>query len=63
MYKIIFINICIVISDDDECQMENGGCEHTCENLVGSYICNCFDGYRLNGDRRNCDGNHFTLIL
>ncbi|XP_060574162.1 uncharacterized protein LOC132731881, partial [Ruditapes philippinarum] len=41
--------------DDDECQLENGGCEHICENLVGSYICYCFDGYRLNADRRNCD--------
>ncbi|XP_060579588.1 titin-like [Ruditapes philippinarum] len=48
--------------DDDECQMENGGCEHTCENLVGSYICNCFDGYRLNGDRRNCDDLDECLI-
>ncbi|XP_060560681.1 uncharacterized protein LOC132720542 isoform X1 [Ruditapes philippinarum] len=41
--------------DDDECQTENGGCEHTCENFVGSYICKCFHGYRLNEDRQHCD--------
>ena len=30
--------------DIDECLTDNGGCEDLCENLVGSYSCDCSEG-------------------
>ena len=43
-------------SDIDECLLLNGGCEHHCSNLIGSYECSCDDGFVLNSDDRNCTG-------
>lgn len=36
-------------NDVDECISGNGGCEHVCNNTMGSYKCSCEDGYRLSG--------------
>ncbi|XP_056320023.1 growth arrest-specific protein 6 [Danio aesculapii] len=36
-------------NDVDECINRNGGCEHVCNNTMGSYKCSCEDGYRLSG--------------
>ncbi len=33
--------------DINECNFDNGGCDHNCTNLVGSYFCNCSNGYYL----------------
>ena len=33
--------------DKDECQTNNGGCEHTCTNTAGSFTCSCNDGFKL----------------
>ena len=33
------------IKDIDECEL--GRCKHSCENIYGSYICNCNEGYVL----------------
>ncbi|CAH1989047.1 unnamed protein product [Acanthoscelides obtectus] len=41
--------------DIDECQLDNGHCEGTCINTLGSYICHCPKGFRLSEDRRHCD--------
>ena len=49
-YLIIF---CI---DVDECQNDNGGCEHTCINTPGSYLCECDNGYSLAEDGHMCSG-------
>ncbi|XP_063863050.1 multiple epidermal growth factor-like domains protein 6 isoform X9 [Scylla paramamosain] len=38
----------------DECQVNNGGCEHSCKNTVGSFMCCCSPGYRLRRDGRTC---------
>jgi hypothetical protein len=38
--------------DVDECERQNGGCEHFCLNEVGSYHCACREGYTL------ADGHH-----
>jgi hypothetical protein len=35
-----------IITDINECLEDNGGCEHECENIAGSYTCICKDGYR-----------------
>ena len=41
-------------TDVDECATDNGGCEHSCRNVVGSYLCACEAGHRLADDRRSC---------
>ncbi|KAI8507036.1 hypothetical protein Bbelb_154750, partial [Branchiostoma belcheri] len=39
----------------DECASANGGCEQTCTNNVGSFICSCPVGYSLNAGGLLCD--------
>ncbi|XP_078343207.1 uncharacterized protein LOC144628957 isoform X2 [Oculina patagonica] len=47
--------------DCDECNYSNGGCEHRCINLYGSYTCRCYPGYKQSSwswkrcDRITCD--------
>ena len=41
-------------TDIDECQIQNGGCQHTCRNSQGSYQCDCPTGERLHTDGRTC---------
>ena len=43
-------------SDVDECQNSNGGCVQNCTNTVGSFFCNCTEGFVLNDDLFQCDG-------
>ncbi|CEM18121.1 unnamed protein product [Vitrella brassicaformis CCMP3155] len=38
--------------DIDECETNNGGCEHTCNNTVGSFECSCDEGYQLFNDSK-----------
>ena len=52
----------LFFSDYDECEKENGGCEHACSNLVGSYFCHCNYGYLLNPDKRTCQGTRAHLV-
>ncbi|KAF5917600.1 hypothetical protein HPG69_008903 [Diceros bicornis minor] len=47
-----------VVSDVDECQVHNGGCQHRCVNVPGSYLCDCRPGFRLHADGRTCLGKH-----
>ena len=37
------LNCCSL--DINECNSTNGGCEHSCTNTIGSYICSCDRGY------------------
>lgn len=43
-------------SDINECSLNNGGCEHTCENTMGSFECHCHAGYRLHWNKKDCIG-------
>ena len=43
--------------DINECDEENGGCSHMCNNTIGSYQCLCEDGYELDSDQHLCNGN------
>ena len=45
-----------VCTDVDECQNNNGGCEQNCTNTVGSFFCNCVDGFLLGANLLGCDG-------
>ena len=45
------------VSDIDECgNQTTHECEHICNNINGSYVCSCEDGYDLNLDGFSCDG-------
>ncbi|XP_064599431.1 signal peptide, CUB and EGF-like domain-containing protein 2 [Liolophura sinensis] len=43
-------------SDTDECASNNGGCEFSCVNEVGSFFCDCFDGFTLIVEDNTCEG-------
>ena len=43
------------MADINECDIA-GTCQHNCTNLDGSFLCSCPSGYRLNPNKRTCDG-------
>ncbi|CDW52674.1 bone morphogenetic protein [Trichuris trichiura] len=48
--------------DRDECEVDNGGCEQICKNMIGSYVCECESGYILASDGHHCkEGIPFCL--
>ena len=42
-------------TDINECSIDNGDCEHQCNNIVGSYACTCYRGYKLRDDKHTCE--------
>ncbi|XP_048760926.2 tolloid-like protein 1 isoform X2 [Ostrea edulis] len=40
--------------DKDECAVRKGGCQHTCINTIGSYMCACHNGYTLHENKHDC---------
>ena len=50
----------LTCSDIDECQTNKGGCQHSCANTVGSFICSCDNGFKVSStdqtqcSRKNC---------
>ena len=48
------LSLPLYILDVNECLTDNGGCEHVCNNMLGSHICSCRDGYQPIGS--NCIG-------
>ncbi|XP_023563372.1 signal peptide, CUB and EGF-like domain-containing protein 2 isoform X2 [Octodon degus] len=40
--------------DVDECLENNGGCQHTCVNAMGSYECRCKEGFFLSDNQHTC---------
>ena len=59
IYAMAFCLLYFLI-DIDECDEGTSGCTHNCMNIIGSYICSCDLGYRLESDRQTCYGK---LIL
>ena len=53
---VLIILIMYHFIDYNECQDDNGGCDTTCIDTVGSYRCGCNVGFQINADERNCDG-------
>ncbi|KAJ8943587.1 hypothetical protein NQ318_006589, partial [Aromia moschata] len=41
--------------DIDECKTNNGGCEISCFNTLGSFECRCSTGLRLSDDLKSCE--------
>ena len=48
--------------DDDECALNNGGCQHKCINTDGSYYCSCDTGYDLQQDEFSCKGKSISCM-
>lgn len=49
--------------DIDECELQNGGCEHFCRNTIGSFECNCRKGFKLLTDERSCQGRPESRVV
>jgi len=47
--------------DSNECAVNNGGCEHVCQDTVGSYVCSCDPGYALSDNQFSCEGQIFSI--
>jgi hypothetical protein len=45
-----------IFVDINECTEGTSGCGQVCRNTIGSYICSCRTGYRLDNDNRGCRG-------
>ncbi|XP_055699503.1 dorsal-ventral patterning protein tolloid isoform X2 [Phlebotomus papatasi] len=44
----------VFFTDIDECEVNNGGCQHECKNTIGSYICSCHNGFTLHDNGHDC---------
>ena len=53
----------IFITDVNECDINNGGCEQICNNTIGSFNCSCEMGYELDSSGLNCSGMLTNLCL
>ena len=51
----LFYNAMVLSTDIDEC-LGDHDCNQTCNNMDGSYTCNCSEGYFLEADGKNCAG-------
>ena len=46
----------LLLSDFNECSLNNAGCEHVCNNSAGSFNCDCRAGFKLKADMLGCEG-------
>ncbi len=53
-YETSICSICL--QDVNECDVNNGGCNQTCVNEIGSYHCECDIGFLLHNDSHDCTG-------
>lgn len=44
----------LCLLDVDECNFNNGGCQHICVNTMGSYECRCKGGFFLSDNQHTC---------
>jgi hypothetical protein len=42
--------------DINECIARTDNCDSICSNTIGSYVCSCLSGYRLQSDGATCRG-------
>ncbi|XP_038057936.1 sushi, von Willebrand factor type A, EGF and pentraxin domain-containing protein 1-like isoform X3 [Patiria miniata] len=47
--------------DVNECDLENGGCAHTCHNTQGSFYCGCNSGFALQPDGHSCNDISYCI--
>ena len=58
--KLPDVNIAI-LPDANECDFNNGDCEETCVNTIGSYYCYCDVPNTLDVDNRTCTGTYICF--
>lgn len=51
----IWVHCFILFSDTDECSIGNPCGNGTCTNVIGSFECNCNEGFEP-GPMMNCEG-------
>ena len=51
----------IFLLDTNECNNNNGGCNQTCINEIGSFHCECDIGYTLDDDGLGCTGRYMYM--
>ena len=49
--------VTLQFSDENECLINNGGCDHICTNVQGSFECSCNTSYILAPDNKTCFDN------
>ena len=50
------INTTFIRADIDECALGITVCSHICTNTYGSFLCDCYIGYKISSDNRTCVG-------
>lgn len=54
--------MCVWLSDVDEC--EKKPCDNICTNTVGSYKCECNEGFVMKDGQEKCKGTyHYQLYV
>ena len=49
--------------DINECSTDNGGCSHNCTNTLGSYQCQCREGFQSRAnDGKDCNGGFLKIL-
>lgn len=56
------VDIILNVTDDNECDVNYGGCSHQCVNFIGGYNCICPRGFRLVKDKI-CEGTYISYKL
>lgn len=57
LFNFLLLSLFLSLSaDKNECAYNNGGCEGSCCNTMGSYYCRCPDGSKLGPDGKSCQG-------
>ena len=51
------------VNDINECRTNIHLCEQTCVNTLGSFRCDCKQGYRLMQDGRSCEGKGISFVV
>ena len=52
-----------LISEINECAINNGNCSQLCTNTIRSYYCTCTSGYLLNSNKITCIGGWWVQWL
>ena len=53
----------LISPDNDECLVDNGGCQQVCINTDDSFFCSCNSGFVLKADQQTCESKHRDSFL
>ena len=61
--RIKFMYIIMHTSDIDECLEGRHQCIQVCQNTIGSYSCDCRDGFIIDVNGTSCDGEQKQIMI